>query len=182
MRRIFLGIEVPAPQRDLLAMEQFLLPGIRPTNPEGFHLTLVFLGETADALALAVDEEMSRLSAPPLALSLRALGLFGGAKPHAVWAGVAPEPALDRLQEKVQRACRRAGWTGPAQRFHPHVTLGRMGRMDPVAQARLERAVILGAGFASPPFPVEGVTLYESRPVASGGRRYVPLARYALGK
>jgi 2'-5' RNA ligase len=181
MRRVFLAIEIPAPQRRVLALAQAFLPAIRPTDPEGFHLTLVFLGEMPDALLIALDEEMSRLCAQPFTLALTGLGLFGGARPHAVWAGAAPEPALGALHEACTRTARRAGWTGPAQRFHPHVTLGSMGRLETAERVRLEEAVLRGGGFKAAPFPVEEVTLYESRPGGTG-RRYLPLACYRLAR
>ena len=36
------------------------------------------------------------------------LGLFGGSKPHAAWAGVAPSEPLTRLQAKLDHAARSA--------------------------------------------------------------------------
>ena len=177
MKRVFLAIDLPDTVRAALAVQQFLLPLPRRVDPESFHLTLVFLGETPLPVLEAVHEAWGRLRLPELALQIQGFGLFGGARPRLCYAGFAPNPALMALQAKVETAARRAGASPEARRFTPHVTLGRFPPPPPEAVFRLERAV--AAGFDLPPFEVRDLVLYESH---LGGRsaRYDALARYPL--
>ncbi|MGA0541476.1 RNA 2',3'-cyclic phosphodiesterase [Neotabrizicola sp. VNH66] len=177
--RAFLGLDPPDHLRSALVVQQFLLPLQQSLAPETFHLTLVFLGDLTPGTAPALDEALSALRMPAFDLSLAGLGLFGGEKPRAVWAGVAPSDTLIRLQAKAEQAARRAGIDVPARRFVPHVTLGRFARLDPETQMRLERAVAAGTGFTAGPWPVREMVLWESLP-SPKGPRYRELARYPL--
>lgn len=176
MIRAFLALALPEAVRSALTVQQFLLPLPRKADPAGFHLTLVFLGEVADAALEAAHEEFLRLKIAPFDLTVQGLGLFGGDRPRVAWAGVAPSDPLMRLQAKADHAARRAGLVPDARRFHPHITLGRFP--PPLAETmRLERAVAEGGGFACPPFTVQGMVLYQSQ---SGpqGPRYRALVDY----
>lgn len=181
MIRAFLALALPETVRSALTVQQFLLPLPRKTDPAGFHLTLVFLGEVAEPALEAADEEFLRLKLAPFALTVQGLGLFGGERPRVAWAGVAPSDPLMHLQAKAEQAVRRAGITPEARRFHPHITLGRF-RPPPLAEAmRLERAVAEGGGFACPPFTVSGMVLYQSH-LGARGPSYQPLADYPFSR
>ena len=47
-------------------------------------------------------------------------------QPAVLWAGVAPQPGLGVLRDRVRGAVRRAGVDLPRERFRPHVTLARL--------------------------------------------------------
>jgi 2'-5' RNA ligase len=179
MIRAFLGIDLPPQIRGLLQVQQFLLPMPRKVEPENLHLTLVFLGDCPEPALEAAHDGFQALRLPGFSLSLQSLGLFGKAKPHSAWVGVAPSPELTHLQAKVETIARRAGCPIETRKFMPHVTLGRF--KTPAAEdiSRLERAVALGSGFRSEPFSVTEVTLWQSH---LGGKslRYDVLARYPL--
>jgi RNA 2',3'-cyclic 3'-phosphodiesterase len=180
MPRVFLALTLPSEIRSALTVLQFLLPLPRRVEPETFHLTLAFLGEVPGALLHDVHDALEGVRSPAFALTLQGVGLFGGAKPRAAWAGVAPCAALDRLQAKVEFAARRAGAPPEARRFVPHVTLGRFAPPPPDEAMRLERAVAGQAGFAAGPFAVTEFLLMESH-LSAKGSRYDDLARYPLG-
>jgi 2'-5' RNA ligase len=179
MIRAFLGIDLPPQIRGLLQVQQFLLPMPRKVEPENLHLTLVFLGDCPEPALEAAHDGFQALRLPGFSPSLQGLGLFGKAKPHSAWAGVAPSPELTHLQAKVETIARRAGCPIETRKFVPHVTLGRF--KTPAAEdiPRLERAVALGSGFRSEPFAVTELTLWQSH---LGGKapRYDVLARYPL--
>ncbi|MCX7643737.1 MAG: RNA 2',3'-cyclic phosphodiesterase [Rhodobacteraceae bacterium] len=179
MIRCFAAIDLPGPVRDRLAMLSQLLPLPRRLPPENLHLTLAFLGEIPEPVAEEAHLSFAAIRAEPFALELRGLGLFGGGKPRLAYAGVAPEPRLDRLQAKVEAAARRAGAPVEARRFVPHVTLARF-RPGEVEPARLEHAILAVGNFAAGPFPVESFALFRSR-LGRGGSHYEELARYPLG-
>ncbi|MGQ0564293.1 MAG: RNA 2',3'-cyclic phosphodiesterase [Gemmobacter sp.] len=177
MIRAFLALALPPQVRSRLEVLQHLLPLSRAVDPDTFHLTLVFLGEVPDPVLVALDDDLQRLRLPPFDLTLSGVGLFGGGKPRAAWAGVAPSEPLTRLQAKLDHAARMAGALPDARRFRPHVTLGRFAPPDPEDRLRLERAVVAQAGFAAGPFVVDEVTLYRSHLTRSGSE-YQVLATY----
>jgi len=178
MIRAFTAIALPEEQRFELMLLQQGLPVPRAVAPEALHLTLSFLGEVEEAALAEAHEAFQRIEAPGFALALRGLGMFGGAAPRAVWAGVTESAPLTHLQERVERAARWAGLDLPHRRFVPHVTLARVNaaRID---RARLERFVAARAGFATPTFEVEDFRLFRSH-LGRGGAQYEELARYPL--
>lgn len=179
MIRAFLALSLPDPVLSALRVQQFLLPLPRKEPPENFHLTLVFLGEQPEPVLEAAHERFEALRIPRFTLTLQGLGLFGGAKPRAAWAGVAPSDPLMRLQAKLEQAARLSGIAVESRRFVPHVTLGRFTSPNAEDTMRLERAVAGGMDFRSPAFEVEEVILYQSR-LSPKGNRYDELATYPL--
>lgn len=179
MIRAFLGIDLPQPVRGALQVQQFLMPLPRKVEPENLHLTLVFLGECPEPVLEAAHEGFEALREPRFTLALQGLGLFGKAKPHAAWAGVAASAQLTRLQAKVETIARRAGCPIDSRKFTPHVTLGRFPTPDPADIARLERAVALGTGFRTEPWEVTELTLWRSH-LTARGPQYEVLVRYPL--
>lgn len=179
MIRAFVAIALPPAVRAQLNLLQFLLPLPARVEPEDLHLTLAFLGEQPDDRLQAVHEGLESLAVAPFSLTLAGVGLFGGAKPRVVWAGVAPQPALGHLQAKVARVAGQAGIPVPARDFAPHVTLGRFAPPDPATALRLERAVAAEQGFRAGPFLVDGFGLYASARRARAPR-YDLLAAYPL--
>lgn len=133
--RIFIALAVPEDRAEKLQRLQTLiapeLPGARWVEPGKFHVTLAFLGEVADTdlnalcLAVAVASKPFR----PLGLALQGLGVFPDPqRPRAVWVGLTG-PGVEELialQEAVASAATGAGYALEDDRFHPHVTLGRL--------------------------------------------------------
>ncbi|MCZ8151718.1 MAG: RNA 2',3'-cyclic phosphodiesterase [Rhodobacteraceae bacterium] len=179
MIRAFLALPLPDPVLSALRVQQFLLPLPQKTDPDSFHLTLVFLGEQPEPVLEAAHERFTEIRVPPFPLSLKSLGLFGSAKPRAAWAGVAPSEPLTRLQAKLDHAARSAGIETESRRFTPHVTLGRFPPPAPDETFRLERAIAAGSSFTTPEWVVDHVILYDSR-LTKHGRVYSELARYDL--
>ncbi|PTE14318.1 RNA 2',3'-cyclic phosphodiesterase [Fuscovulum blasticum DSM 2131] len=177
MMRVFLGLDLPETVRSALAVQQFLLPLPRRVPPEAFHLTLVFLGDVPDPRLDAAHEVFAALRSPAFPLALRGLGLFGGSRPRAAWAGVLPSDPLTRLQAAAEQAARIAGVEVAARRFVPHVTLGRFPVPDFAATARLERAIADGFAFAAGPWIVQDMVLWQSRS-GHDGPVYTELSRY----
>jgi RNA 2',3'-cyclic 3'-phosphodiesterase len=179
MIRAFLGIDLPQAVRGACQVQQFLLPIPRKVDPESLHLTLVFLGDCPEPALEAAHEGFDALRERGFPLALQGLGLFGKAKPHTAWAGTAPSPELQHLQSKLETIARRAGCPVDARKFTPHVTLGRFSPPDLADTARLERAIAMGAGFRTEPWPVTELTLWRSQLTAKAPR-YEVLTRYPL--
>lgn len=177
--RVFVAINVPEAVESQLAVQQFLMPIPRKVERGQFHITLCFMGDMRDAELEALHEGLLRLRMPPFDVALAGFGMFGKAKPNAVWAAVVPSEPLARLQAKVERVAREAGAVVPARRFVPHVTLGRFAPMMAEEAARLELAVVRGAGFRAGPWEAGEMVLFQST-LLPEGPRYDELARYAL--
>lgn len=166
MPRLFAALEIPRDAVMRLAMLRGGLPGARWVEPENYQLTLFFLGDVDARLADEAVAALERVEAEPFALTLSGLGAFGSKKPHAVYAGTLPSPALDALQADVERRLRRVGAAGDPRRFTPHVTLAhlRQPRGEDVAR------FLSGNGFfRAAPFAVTRFGLFSSRDSVGGG-------------
>lgn len=133
--RLFIALNLPeevqqalwaavAPLRDLG------LP-VKWVRPEGIHLTLKFLGEVPEAREGEFVAALGRaaVGARALALALGGFGVFPDfRRPRVLWVGVAPDPALELLQDRVEREFAPLGFPTEAQTFRPHLTLGRAAR------------------------------------------------------
>jgi RNA 2',3'-cyclic 3'-phosphodiesterase len=147
-QRLFVAVEVPpAVRRWLQPVQEALVAGapeLRPTRPDGWHLTLAFLGmvdaDRVDEVG-GVLREVVRGSGGgrdgTVGLSLGAPGRFGSG---VVWVGVDDDPWgwLAELGERVQGALAARDLPVTPQPVRPHVTLARGGRGRPVRARHLE--------------------------------------------
>lgn len=178
MIRAFVALPLPEAVRNRLAMAQMMLPLPRKVPADSLHITLAFLGPLPDPVLEEVHLALSALSLPPVTLALQGFGLFGGDRPRSFHACVVPDPALERLQARILRACTLVGAAPEVRRFIPHVTLGRF-RAGLADTMRLERAVADGAGFAAGPWRADRVVLFRSD-LGADGPQYQELADYPL--
>jgi len=100
-------------------------------RPEGLHLTLKFLGEVEEARDAELRAALAEAGGAGRAVTLEigGCGVFPDfRRPRVVWVGIAPEPALELLQDRVERAFAPLGFPTEARAFRPHLTLGRATR------------------------------------------------------
>ncbi|MEP7241508.1 MAG: RNA 2',3'-cyclic phosphodiesterase [Devosia sp.] len=127
MPRLFTGLEVSRDVRVALSLKRGGLPGARWIDPENYHITLCFIGDVDNRTANDVTDLLDRLShSDGFRIRLSHLGVFGGAKPRALYAGIEPSEALERLQAAHERMLRRLGLDPDGRRFVPHVALARL--------------------------------------------------------
>ena len=176
MPRLFTGLEIPAELGETLAMLRGGLPGARWIDPENYHLTLRFIGDVDDDIALEIASVLGRVRRGSFDLRLDGLSSFGGRKPRAVVAAVAPQPAVMELQAEHERLMQRVGLDPEGRKYKPHVTLARLRD-----SSSFEVAEYLSArgAFRSSPFPVSRFVLFSSR-ASVGGGPYVVEAAYPL--
>src|ERR1043165_9461687 len=103
MPRLFTGLEIPAELAESLSMLRGGLPGARWIDRENYHITLRFLGDVDEDVADEAAEALSGIRRDAFDIYLDGLAAFGGNKPRAVIAHVAPEPALSELQAEQER-------------------------------------------------------------------------------
>ncbi len=175
--RLFIAIALPEDLRARLAALGNGLPGARWVSEENLHLSLRFLGELDGGEAADVDAALAGVRVPGFELGLEGISHFGkGRNLRALWVGVRPNPALMRLQAKIEQAAIRAGQPPEKRKFKPHVTLARF-KSNP--GGKLQSYLAEHALFRTEPFPVDGFTLYSSFLSASGAI-YRPEADYPL--
>ncbi|MFO7478150.1 MAG: RNA 2',3'-cyclic phosphodiesterase [Methyloceanibacter sp.] len=176
MPRLFSAIEIPRSVAERLTLLRAGLSGARWVDPENYHLTLRFIGDVDGATARDFTQALGGILVAPFELRLNGLGSFGGAKPRAIFAGIAPSEGLEALRRANERAAREAGLPPEGRNFKPHVTLARLrgARADTVA-AYLE----CQGGIGPASFSVNRFVLYSSRNSVGGGP-YVVEAAYPL--
>src|ERR1700761_8941751 len=109
MLRLFAALAVPPDIGEGLQRRQQGIPGARWRPPEALHITLRFFGEVREDVADDLDAELSTLTGAPIDVGLEGVGAFGeGPDIHAVWAGVAENPALRQLAARCEAAAKRA--------------------------------------------------------------------------
>ena len=131
--RLFVALPIPDPaSQEIAALLARLRASdwpVRWVGDEKLHVTLKFYGEVAPE-RLEVIEESVRLAARgagPMPLRLDALGAFPSVQ-HArvLWLGLEAPPALELLQDRLERAGEAIGFPPEGRPFRPHVTLGRV--------------------------------------------------------
>lgn len=158
--RLFIALTLPQDVRKALASLCAGLPGARWVPPENMHITLRFLGELSGDVIDDVDAGLAGISAPAFSIALAGVGHFGnGARPRAIWAGVAREPALIHLHDKIESAVVRAGLPPDGQKFAPHVTLSRP-KGTPIP--KLQDFLTAHSLFRTPSWEVSHFTLFSS--------------------
>lgn len=160
MIRLFVAVAVPEDIGQELVTRQDRLPGARWRPAEALHITLKFVGDVAENVAADLDAELTTLGGGPLELQLHGAGAFGeGADIHAVWAGVAENPALNHLARGCEIAARRARLPPETRTYKPHVTLAYLRRPDPAdVAAWIQENNLL----RSTPFRATSFGLYSS--------------------
>ncbi|GHA24104.1 RNA 2',3'-cyclic phosphodiesterase [Devosia pacifica] len=167
MPRLFTGLEVPTDVAFALSLKRGGLHGARWIDTENYHITLRFIGDVDNHTADEVADSLDRLS-NSLAFSVRLthLGVFGGDKPRALYAGIEPNESLARLQAAHERMLQKAGLEPERRKFVPHVTLARLRGTSAFDIA----AYIANAGQFMPlNFEVGRFVLFSSKDSVGGG-------------
>lgn len=129
---------------------------IRWVPVDNIHLTLKFLGDVSlanvDMLQKILQTEVDGHHA--FDISVGGLGAFPSPKrPRVVWVGVEAPAELTAVQNGVEGAMARLGYSREERPFSPHLTLGRVSRN---AMGRDER--MIGEALESTKIGFLGVT------------------------
>jgi len=174
MPRLFTGVEIPPDIGQALGMLRGGLPGARWITPDNYHLTLRFIGDVDEVTAQEVALALSRVRRVPFELHMEGLTSFGGRRPRAVVANVAPAQALLDVQAEQERLMQHIGLEPEGRKYTPHVTLARLRD-----STSLDVADYLSARgyFRTAAFPVSRFVLFSARDSVGGGP-YVVEAGY----
>ncbi len=172
--RLFIAIPLPPDVRRELSAAQQRLMGVCPEGrfvpSENFHITLHFIGESADmaGAALACDEAVRGIH--PFVLRLSDYGSFARGRARTGYIGLSGDmDELYRLHETLTAALRAHGFACEQKRLTPHITLAReLTHGSSVPEMEFP---ITGSGAA---FTASQLVLFESRNVR-GRMVYSPL-------
>jgi RNA 2',3'-cyclic 3'-phosphodiesterase len=174
MPRLFTALEIPPEVRSAISAVRGGLPGARWIDPENYHLTLRFIGDVDDAVAREAAFILSQIRRESFEIKFDGLSSFGGRRPRAVVALVAPSRPLLELQAEHERLLRRIGLEPEGRKFTPHVTVARL--RDSSSHQVADYLSARGH-FRAPVFELERFVLFSSRDSVGGGP-YVVEADY----
>lgn len=177
--RLFAALDIPDDVAGRLLALQRGVPGAQWRAREHLHLTLRFFGEVQEPVADDLDAALEEVGqgTTPFELQLAGAGFFGGADPHALWAGVAANEALKALAAGCERAARRCGLKAETRKFTPHVTLAYLKGSILERVISFEKRVAL---FESRPWRVESFVLFSSHVRKNAPSIYREEAAYPL--
>lgn len=181
--RAFLALEIPDNVKKTLEIARDevrrTLPSARWTRPEGWHLTLKFLGDSEkNTLGRLIRDLGPRL----VGLSAVAVELSGGGffpspvRPRVAWIG-GPAAGAAPVVEAVETAAVRVGYPGERRPWTAHLTIARLKGRWP--SAAVESYLAWADGLAASKFLCTEVVLFESR-LGQAGAVYTALERIPL--
>lgn len=191
-RRLFVAAALPEDAADAVrsivdeVQAQPLPEGardVRWVRLDGLHLTLRFLGPTAEERVEPTADAVRAVAsaaAGPIDLGLGGAGTFPPhGPPRALWIGIAAgAEALRQLGAELNTALADAGWDRDDRPFRAHLTLARSDGVpagtlvaDRLARVMADRRIAAR---------VDSIGLFES--ITGGGpARYVPVTSVPLG-
>ena len=178
MIRLFVAIELPEELRRRMASMAGGVPSARWVAAENLHLTLRFIGEVSEDRLDDITAALASVKGAPFALTLAGVGHFESRRRvRTLWAGIAPNPELEALFDRVESALVRAGLAPESRKFNAHVTLARL---KGVPTAKVTDWLAMGAPFRAPPITVTGFVLLASF-LGRNGPIYSTVQEYSLG-
>jgi 2'-5' RNA ligase len=181
--RAFLALEIPEHVRSrLMTAREGLrreLPRARWTRPEGWHLTLKFLGEVRrPVLADLVVELEPRVGAlGAVTVSLAGTGFFpSSGRPRVAWIGGTAD-GVEEVVAAVEEAAEIAGFPRERRPWRVHLTQARMKTRWP--RGAIDRFLEWGDDLDLEAFSCREVVLFASD-LQSGGAVYTALERIPI--
>ncbi len=187
MKRIFVAIKVcPG---DLLLKTMVSLKAhftgniIKWTDMDNIHITLAFLGDTAENKIPAIITALQRACSltQKFDIILKSSGLFRNINdPRILWIGIDRSETLIRLNSLIRSGLEETGFNVENSSFSPHITIGRVRRNAATDKDMLSAFLNNYRNIIFQTIKVREVILYESILFQSGPVykpvRIVPLA------
>jgi RNA 2',3'-cyclic 3'-phosphodiesterase len=146
---------------------------LRWSAPESWHITLQFLGNTAEYACIVA--RLRDLRSATIGIEMEGLGFFERA--GVFFAGVTLTEDLEALQKKVTSATADCGFIPETRPYHPHITLARSKSKGARAMQELKGRIHREPNLSH--FVAEQFVLYESH-LGARGSQYEIRERFAL--
>jgi len=182
--RLFIAIPLPedAARRAFATLPE-VLPALRRVKSENLHLTLAFLGETAEERLADVEAATAEAAAEiaPFRIRLdRASRFPERGRPRVVWLGIGEGLGpVERLGSGVAAGLRARGLRFDDRPLSPHLTLARVREEASLAEARTVAAAVDSLRVEPIAFAVDAITVFQSV-LSPKGPRYTPRASCPL--
>ncbi len=180
--RLFVALPVPAHVRVLAGAAAAPVrdehPELTWTRPEGWHVTLAFLGDVGtdrvDEVEAVVGRAVAQAGVGPIGCALGEPGRFRGT---AMWLEVLDDPvgAIGDLGGAIQTALADTHLPVHRQEVRPHLTLARASRRG----AAIDDEVVAQVAGVDARWEAAEVELVRSH-VGGGPARYEPIATWPL--
>jgi 2'-5' RNA ligase len=170
--RAFIAIPLPAEVKSVLAeviqglAVQVPDRSVRWVKPQLMHITLRFLGDTAEPILPSLADMLDNIASQQSVFKLRVdkLGCFPNDKrPRVIWVGLSGQlDAACALKQDIDKSLLPLGWEHEKRSFSPHLTLGR------VKDSRKLRGIQWQADVEQVIVPVRTIQLIESELHSTG--------------
>ncbi len=185
MKRTFVGIDIDAGHdfRNLYQEIRNALEGekIRWTRPENLHITLHFFGDTPEKKIPLIKTILDATAKhnDPFHFRVTGAGVFRSPHhPRVFWLGLEETAGMAAIQEELSEKLASSGFDADARPFRPHLTLGRMKRIN-----NRDHLIAVLDQYRKTEFMtvhVSGITFYESTLTAKGSV-YEVISHHLLG-
>lgn len=160
MPRLFVAINIPDRIKDDITATFCAMQGARWVEDHQIHLTLRFIGEVSNDTEEMVRKALRLVKGQPFSLRVKGVGFFPPRnEPKILWAGIAENEELLRLQTRIERIVVSTGLDRDDRKFHPHITLARLHATHAQHVARF---VTQNSLFITEEFAVSSFHLYSS--------------------
>jgi 2'-5' RNA ligase len=169
--RLFIGIPLaPSIASDLADVVSRIrskaIDNLRWSAPESWHITLQFLGSTAQQQYECIVARLRGLRSRSFQIQLGALGTFDRA--GVLFVDVRVTPQLLALQQAVTTATQPCGFAPEDRPYHPHITLARRKGRSGARELGNLKLQMQQPKLAT--FTANAIVLYESIPTPEGSR------------
>lgn len=153
---------------------------IKWVNPNNFHITLKFLGDTNESL---IDEFNNRLSEicrtiKSDTIEIKNFGTFPQRKrPKVLWFGIENYDILNKLHKKIDENFVKLGIKSENRDFNPHLTIGRVKFLNNPQRIKKLLDYFESAFFQTQ--RIDEIILFESK-LSKKGSTYIPLKKFSL--
>ncbi|MBN2637519.1 MAG: RNA 2',3'-cyclic phosphodiesterase [Bacteroidales bacterium] len=168
MKRLFVAIKI-IPDEQFLSVyyslkREMVLDKLKWVEPQNFHLTLKFLGNTATDKIPAITKALNDVAKihQNFSFALDKTGLFGSRyRPRVLWFGSDPvSESLIALGEDVLNGLDQAGFQRDSQNFVPHLTIARIKQV--VRKEAFQKTVLKHQNDFIQQVSVDSFYLFES--------------------
>jgi len=178
--RVFLALDLSEEQVNGLVNLQKKLKkdfnGVKWVDSLNLHVTLKFLGEIEEYQLTSLFNRVKKTvkGFPPFDMSLKGLGFFpNSTKPRIIWVGVEQgNEYVSELWKEIEFSLQEEGFPMSQKAFTPHVTLGRIRRID--KKIPVIKWINQYREFYLPPAEINHLTVYQST-LQPQGAIYTPL-------
>ncbi len=136
------------------------LNGIRLVNPSLIHLTLKFLGETAESKIDKIAQSLIEIATKTkfFEIPFKGIGVFPNLRrPRVIWVGVEDDNVktqLRNLANSIDHSMNKFGFPLEKRKFSSHLTIGRIKFTNPALISKLKNSITT---YADQPFGNQGV-------------------------